>query len=62
MNTGNCETCGKTEATLKARNQERWQCSHVDCPRRRSPMADLPDRARPDSVDGCYRVNPHFEE
>jgi hypothetical protein len=31
-----CTTCGKTAARIEAmRNEEDWECSHVDCSRRR---------------------------
>ena len=33
---GDCSTCAKTAARIEAmREEEDWECSHVECPRRR---------------------------
>lgn len=64
-----CSTCGKTAEKLKRLLAgDRWECSHVECPkRRRAPELDHHDHQQHlggyaevphDHAAGCYRAKP----
>lgn len=57
-----CKTCGKTTEQLQ-RREKTWQCSHVDCPKRKSDLPAGYERTEFEPlVEGCYRVKPRSIE
>lgn len=53
-----CTLCG---ATIKSRFSQFAECSHIECPNRKAPCAQVPDNNEY-VWDGAYRVTPTSKE